>query len=410
MSSLAPPLRLAIVVQRYGDDVNGGAEYLARTSAEHLAADPRVGSVTALTTCARDHVTWAPHYPAGVSRVRGVIVERFANVRRLPMLGLSGLVKSGLLPLADSAWLVAQGPFSLGLLRRLRQAWVSGEFDAYIFYTYLYATTVFGLPIVAGKSVLIPTAHDEPAIQLATFRGFFRLPRAYGYLTPEEASFLGERFGTTRTPGRVIGTGVDLHELEPARPAGLPTTPYITYVGRVESRKGCARLFGYFEAFLTAHATTTFTSRHGAKYLGRDLSLVVVGRVSDVPVPGGPHYVHLGFLTDEEKAGVLAAAEVLVMPSFFESLSLVLLEAWALRCPALVDARCDVTRGQTIRSDAGRLYQDEESFGLSLAAILSSPDEAIRRGEAGRAFIERRYAWKPWVDNMLALIEPVARG
>ena len=404
MSSQDGALRIAIVVQRYGEEVNGGAELLARTNAEHLARDPRVASVTVLTTCARDHVSWAPHYPPGVSEARGVTIERFANGRRLPMLGLSGAVKSGLLPLAEPAWFVAQGPFAPGLLRRLYRANRADEFDAYVFYTYLYATTVFGLPLVAKRAVLVPTAHDEPAIHMQTFRALFRLPRAYGYLTLEEQRFLADRFRTDRRPGKVIGTGIDIQDLTPERPAALPAGPYVTYLGRVESAKGCARLFAYFDAFRRAHENTSFTSRSGRRFTGRELKLAIVGRVSDVPIPDDPAYVHLGFLSETEKAGVLAGAEALFMPSFFESLSLVLLEGWALGCPALVDARCEVTQGQTKRSGAGWLYRDELSFGVALAELLSSPEEARRRGEAGRAFIAEGYTWDRWTDALLSLV------
>ena len=49
--------RIAIVVQRYGPEVNGGAEDAARAVAEHLTA---LGEVHVLTTCALDYTTWAP--------------------------------------------------------------------------------------------------------------------------------------------------------------------------------------------------------------------------------------------------------------------------------------------------------------------------------------------------------------
>ena len=41
------------------------------------------------------------------------------------------------------------------------------------------------------------------------------------------------------------------------------------------------------------------------------------------------------------------------MPSYFESLSMVALEAWALGRPVLANGRCDVLKGQCIRSNAG---------------------------------------------------------
>src|SRR5881409_1848078 len=59
-------MRLACVIHRFGADIAGGSEGHCRLIAEHLAASH---DVTILTTCARDHITWANHYPAGESFV-----------------------------------------------------------------------------------------------------------------------------------------------------------------------------------------------------------------------------------------------------------------------------------------------------------------------------------------------------
>ena len=67
-------MKLAVVVQRYGADINGGAELHARYVAERLAQHAQV---EVLTTCARDYVTWHDEYPAGIERVNGVPVRRF---------------------------------------------------------------------------------------------------------------------------------------------------------------------------------------------------------------------------------------------------------------------------------------------------------------------------------------------
>ena len=67
-------MKLAVVVQRYGADINGGAELHARYIAERLS---RHASVEVVTTCARDYVTWKNELPAGVEQVNGITVRRF---------------------------------------------------------------------------------------------------------------------------------------------------------------------------------------------------------------------------------------------------------------------------------------------------------------------------------------------
>jgi len=72
-------VRIAFVVQRYGTEILGGAEYACRLMAERLATKH---DVEVLTTCARDYVTWKNEYPEGVDRVRGVTVRRLPTRRR----------------------------------------------------------------------------------------------------------------------------------------------------------------------------------------------------------------------------------------------------------------------------------------------------------------------------------------
>ena len=96
-----------------------------------------------------------------------------------------------------------------------------------------------------------------------------------------------------------------------------------------------------------------------------------------LPIPKHPRIRHLGFLPDEDKFDALAAADLLIMPSQYESLSMVALEAWALGKPVLANGHCDVLRGQSIRSNAGLYYETFEEFAEALYAARSS--RAARR-------------------------------
>ena len=72
------------------------------------------------------------------------------------------------------------------------------DYEAFIFMTYLYYTTVKGLPLVKDKAILISTAHDEPPIYLKTFDTLFQMPKALFYLTVEEKKFVERKFRNER--------------------------------------------------------------------------------------------------------------------------------------------------------------------------------------------------------------------
>ena len=122
-------MKLAIVVQRYGADINGGAELHARYIAEHLA---RYAEIRVLTTCARDYLTWRNELPSGNETVNGIAVERFPveHERSEAEFGLrSDHVFSRRHSLNDELeWLDSEGPASPALIARSRRTEV--EFDS----------------------------------------------------------------------------------------------------------------------------------------------------------------------------------------------------------------------------------------------------------------------------------------
>jgi glycosyltransferase involved in cell wall biosynthesis len=96
---------------------------------------------------------------------------------------------------------------------------------------------------------------------------------------------------------------------------------------------------------------------------------------------------------DQDKFDVIAGAAALVMPSYYESLSMVALEAWALGTPVVANARCDVLLGQCLRSNAGLYYANGAEFGAVLDRVLDDRALAERLGRNGRQFYEQNYSW-----------------
>jgi glycosyltransferase involved in cell wall biosynthesis len=129
-----------------------------------------------------------------------------------------------------------------------------------------------------------------------------------------------------------------------------------------------------------------------------------------MPVPEHPRIRHLGFLPDQDKFDALSASDVLIMPSYFESLSMVALEAWALGRPVLANGRCDVLKGQCIRSGAGLYYERYEEFAETLYALESNGPLHTRLGLNGREYFERHYAWPVIERKYLDMFDRLARG
>ena len=373
-------MKLAVVVQRYGADISGGAELHARYIAERLA---RHADVTVFTTCAREYVSWRNELPEGRDVVNGVRVERFrvAHDRNLADFDRrSGMVFGEQHSLRDElAWLESQGPASPALIARLRR--VAQTFDYVLVFTMRYYPAYYGARAAADRTVLVPTAERDPSIALGIFAPVFRGARAVMYNSFEERALINAITTNHEVPGVVVGVGSNIPQTasgERARQKFALTHPYIVYVGRIDANKGCAELFAFFTKYSDA-AT-------------KALDLVLIG-TPVMPIPHHPRIRHLGHVDDQDKFDTMAGARALVMPSYYESLSMVTLEAWALGRPVLANARCDVLLGQCLRSNAGLYYEDAEEFSAALEVLLMNDTITEALGRNGRAYFTRHYSW-----------------
>jgi glycosyltransferase involved in cell wall biosynthesis len=385
-------VRLAFVIQRYGLEVNGGAELHCRWLAERLQ---RRHQVEVFATCALDYLEWTNHYPAGTEMVNGIPVHR-STVRRPRDARAFASLSDRCFHEAhtreeEEAWVRENGPFSPDLVKAVGGA--RGRFDRFLFYCYRYYHSYHGLPAVRDQAILVPTAEEDPAITLGIFKPFFRLPRGIVYLTPEERALVEDASGTRDVPSVVIGSGIDLPPVDPAldfRAKHGIERPFILYVGRIDRNKGAVTLFAYFQDFL--------------KESGADVDLVLAGRAV-VPIPGHPHIRHVGFITEEEKVAALRQCRLLVIPSPYESLSVITLEAWKLGVPVLANARCKVLMGQCLRSNGGLIYHGYAEFAEGLRLLLTEPGLAEALGRQGRAYVEREYSWETIDRKMEGLFE-----
>jgi glycosyltransferase involved in cell wall biosynthesis len=373
-------VRIAFVVQRYGIEILGGSEYHCRLIAERMAA---LHDVEVLTTCARDYVTWANEYPEGSERVNGVTVRRFVNAETRDIEAFNRysdwIFHNPHTHDDEMWWLEQQGPWCPALLDYLGEH--AQSFDAVIFFTYLYAPTVLGLQIAAERSILAPTAHNEPAIHLDIYKEMFKRPRAIAFNTEVEKVFLKATFDIRAFAEETVGCGVDLlsgHSQGPLTSRnGLPEGPFLLYGGRIDAGKGCDQLLDFFDTY---------------KEEGGPATLVLMG-AKLMPLPSVPWVRYAGLLSEADRLRALEAATIVVVPSPFESLSLLALEGMAVGNPVLCNAHADVLVDHCRRSNAGLFYSTREEFVECIHLLLADRELRERMGRNGRAYVTANYSW-----------------
>jgi glycosyltransferase involved in cell wall biosynthesis len=387
---------VAFVIQRYGADLVGGSETLAREYAERLI--PRGFEVTVYTTTARDYVTWRSEYPAGESRERGVSVLRFEPARERDLKAFNRLAEPMYLrPTSaedERLFLEAQGPLVPELVEALRRD--SSRYAAVVFFTYLYYPTVCGIGAAGARSVFIPTAHDEPPLRFAVFRGAFEGVRSYAFCSAPEARLVASRFDIKECSQDVVGIGVDAPEAPDVEEFQIMRgieRPYLLYAGRIDEGKGCGEMLRFYE---TAQA----------EIMGCP-DLYLIGKLA-MELPAIPRLRHLGFVSEEEKHAAMAGARALICPSPYESLSITLLEAMSHGTPVLAASRSDVLVDHCHKSNAGLAYLTSEEFTESLRRLVL--DEPLRRamGEAGRSYALTRFSWDRVLDRLVRQIDAAA--
>ena len=379
-------MKLAFVVQRYGRQIAGGSEAHCRELAERLASDH---DITVLTTTARDYVTWANALPAGESNEHGVRVIRFPVARQRDLkrfADLSDEVFDGDAPRAlQEDWFRENGPEAPALLDHLRAK--GSTYDLVVFWAFRYSPSYFGVPLVADRAVLVPTAEEDPAIDLDVLPEFFRKPAGYLFLTPEERTLVSSRAGGLWVPNATAGIGLE------RAPQALqaPQAPYVLYLGRVDRNKGCETLLDYFQEFAATH---------------RDVTLVLAGPAK-MQIPAHPQIRALGYVPDDTRLELLANARALIVPSPYESLSIVLLEGWNHGVPALVNGACKVLAGQVRRASGGLTFRSPAEFSEALTYLLSHERERAAFGRQGLDYVEREYRWPTVLARVRTLFDEV---
>ena len=394
-------MRIAIVVQRYGTDINGGAELHARLLAERLAA--RHG-VDIITTKSKSYVVWDNELDKDYEIINGLPVYRFASHKKNKFLAhrfyrlnrdLSKISiffrKLGWKKLATSRilrfhwffrqWLRHQGPYCPSMMDFIKQK--KNYYDVFIYFTYLYYPTNAGINITGKKSILIPTAHDEKPFYFTGYAGIFEKAGYIMYNSIAEKQLVENTYPSSkRTANDIAGVGIDAPHIKKSKP--VIEDPYFVYIGRLDRAKNVHELADFFKKYKDRNNQA------------RNLKLVLIGKAEkNLPETDHPDIIQTGFISDEEKNRWLQHARALIIPSKHESLSMVTLEAMNAGIPVIANASSKVLEDHIRVSKAGFAYENYMEFERALNRILTMTENQRKiMKKKGIAYVKNNYQWE----------------
>jgi glycosyltransferase involved in cell wall biosynthesis len=372
-------IRIGIVVQRYGQDVVGGAETLARDVAERLQ---RVGfDVTVFTTTAMDYISWKNQYSAGETILKGVRILRYQVEKERHIEEFNQLsdkfFQSPPAERHEQQWIIEQGPYCPQLIDALSEN--RQKIDCFIFFTYLYYPTIEGLKVVKKPSILFPTAHDEAPIYMQAVAEMFKKPDCLCFLTESEMKLV-ERLFQPAAVMNLLRTGMMISdhadETQFRKKFGL-VAPYVLYAGRIEKGKGVDVVFSGYAQLERQHL----------------LNLVLIGKLL-MPLPKNEGIHYLGFVSEAEKLAAFKGARFSIQPSPMESLSITTLESFSQKTPVLVN-RQSLVLDEHIRLSGGGLgYQSQAEFIDQALCLLENSSLRKQMGQAGYAYVKKYFSWE----------------
>jgi glycosyltransferase involved in cell wall biosynthesis len=402
--------KIAIVVQRAGEDIVGGSEGYALSLAKILAASC---SVDIITTTAKDHVTWKNVYPEGISQIsdslriirfnaafergtywfeldrimtRNVSLDVFESMPPQERAAFINFRRSMPLGLGEE-WIKHQGPYSPSLLNYISDH--EAQYDRFLFMTYLYPTTYFGIDRVSDprKISFVPTYHDESPAYLPNFLKYRKYEHLF--LTNAEKNIAEHNLYCSEVNSRVIGFGIDDKLDTFARTPGTPGEKYVLYAGRIEAAKGVHHLFKFFERYSSEQ---------------KDVKLYLIG---DGILKGYRHknIVYKGFVSESEKLQLMRGAVAFIHPSAFESLGIVLLESFMMGTPALVNKRSDVLREHIENSQAGYIYDNYEDFHDALNVMVNDCKTRERLSRNARDYFCGQYSLSAYKTRLTEVLQ-----
>lgn len=389
----------------------GGSQLLAQQVAERLVRDYG-DEVTVLTTVADDTAYFwrgGAALPAGVTQINGVTVHRLPVIYQGRWLrrALAALTYRLHLPGNDYWRTLEQGPIIPGLVRRVATSHAEVVFANAFPLQHMYAAAKGArqghIPHVYLGALHLHDqwGYDRPMIYRA-----IRQADHYIAHTPVERDAVIHR-GADPTKISVIGAGVELADFADVNGAamrhqlGLEDDPTLLLMAKQVARKR-------FDVMLAAMCQVWKVVPTARLLLagGRgDYSDKLAAAIAQLPAAWRSRVTVVSDFADADKAALLAACHVLVLPSAEESFGITLVEAWACGKP-VIGAGVGAVASIIEAGVDGLHYDYPHAASLAAACItlLTQPDTARRMGQAGQAKVRAHYTWEQIAARIRAIL------
>ena len=408
---------IAFVVVRYGLNINGGAEYHCRMLAERLTNDY---NVEVLTTCVDNYRTGENLKFKEKEIINKVIVRRFKTNPTHPELEnfykkkakpayklRRFLYKCHFLAIASyffPVWhfkekeelealgsQVFHSPTLFNFIKENKNNY-KAIIPITIDYSHVYYTTLYA----PEKTIVIPTMHYHKTAFRSTLTQVFTKAAYIAFNTTAEQKLARKIFGKHMAPHSIVSVGIEL-----SAPSDWAVTQekynlpdeYMLYVGRVDQGK--------------LNNVYTYFLNYKKVYPNSDLKFVLVGKQYSDPF-NHPDIIYTNFVEEQEKTSIIQHAKIVINPSLYESLSLILLEAMALKKAMLVNGNCNVLKEHCHKSNNAALYYtNEKSFIDKLHMLDSSTNLRLEMGEKGYSYVNSNYDWYIIMNKLKHVIENI---
>ena len=386
-------MKIAFVIQRYGEEIIGGAEYFTRLIAERMI---KFHEIEILTTCAKEYHNWMNEYPQGIDVIAGVPVRRFKNKKFRNMekfVKIQEYVFNNDHTIDEEMqWVNEQGPYCPDLIYYIQNH--QDDYDLFVFFTYRYFPSYYGANKIKKKSILVPFAENDPALSLKITSDLFSNVTGIIYSTPEERELINNNVNHPEITKKwdIIGCGID-SLFKPSGTLPVNNKSFILYLGRIEGfSKGCNELFDYYCRWVNE---------------ADDAPDLVLAGYDAIGVPKHDKIHYLGFVSEQEKINLLYGAIYLVMPSPYESFSIVTLESLEYGTPVLVNGKCSVLKGHCKRSNAGLWYNSFDEFVECSQILINNTRLRTQMSKNGIDYIKKFYSWSLIEEKYLQMFDSV---